>query len=82
MGGNEAAVALRILNKSGATAATKSVSIPALGFLQLNLANDLGVTNFSGDSAVVSCSTPGCLVASYASVIDEATADPRTVLAR
>ncbi len=82
MGESEAAIAIRILNKSGATAATKSVSIPALGFLQLNLAHDLGVTNFSGGSAVVSCSTPGCLVAAYASVIDEATADPRTVLAR
>ncbi|HQP87603.1 MAG TPA: S8 family serine peptidase [Thermoanaerobaculia bacterium] len=82
MGESVAAVALRILNTSGATAATRSLSIPALGFLQLNLANDLGVSNFSGGSAVVSCSTPGCLVVAYASVIDEATADPRTVLAR
>ena len=64
------------------SAASQSFAVPALGFLQLNLANHLGISNFNGGSAVVSCSTPGCLVAAYASVIDATTADPRTILAR
>lgn len=79
---SEASVTLRVLLKDGTTATTQTYTVGPLGFLQLNLANNLGVANLSEGSALVSCSTPGCLVAVYASVIDEATADPRTILAR
>ncbi len=82
MAETDATVTLRVLTREGAIAASQSFAVPALGFLQLNLANHLGISNFNGGSAVVSCSTPGCLVAAYASVIDATTADPRTILAR
>lgn len=78
----DASVTLRVLLKDGTTATTQAFTVGPLGFLQLNLANNLGVSNLSEGSALVSCSTPGCLVAAYASVIDAATADPRTILAR
>jgi len=77
-----ATVTVRVLTREGVTATSQGFTVPAMGFLQLNLANNLGISNFSGGSAVVSCATPGCLVAAYASVIDASTADPRTILAR
>ena len=66
----------------GTTATSYTTTVGPLGFLQLNLANNLGVANLVGGSILVSSSTPGAQVAAYASVIDAATADPRTVLAR
>lgn len=82
MAETDATVTLRVLTREGLTATSQAFAVPAFGFLQLNLANNLGISNFNGGSAVVSCSTPGCLVAAYASVIDATTADPRTILAR
>ena len=68
--------------RDGAVAKTQAFTVGAFGFLQLNLESQLGITGFSGGSVLVSCSTPGCLVAAYASMIDASTADPRTILAR
>ena len=77
-----AAVTLQVFLSDGTTATTQSYTVGPLGFLQLNLASNLGLTNLTGGSVLVSCSTPGCQIAAYASVIDAATADPRTILAR
>lgn len=63
-------------------ATTRTVSVGPLGFVQLNLASDLGLVSFSGGSILVWSATPGARVAAYASVIDAATSDPRTILAR
>jgi len=79
---SDASVTLQVLLKDGTTATSQTFTVGPLGFLQLNLATNLGVTNFTDGSVLVSCSTPGCQVAAYASVVDAATADPRTILAR
>ena len=79
---SEAAVALTVLLSDGTIANIYNTTLGPLGFKQVNLANDLGITNFSGGSVVVSSSTNGAQVAAYASVIDSTTADPRTILAR
>ena len=78
----EAVVTLQVLLADGSTATNHIVTVGPLGFVQLNLADHLGVTSFAGGSVLVSSSTAGAQVAAYASVIDAATADPRTVLAR
>ncbi len=79
---SDAAVTLQVLLPDGTTVTSQTFTVGPLGFLQLNLANNLGIMSFAGGSVLVSCSTPGCQVAAYASVIDAATADPRTILAR
>lgn len=79
---SEAVVTLQALLADGTTATTRTVPVGPLGFVQLNLASDLGLASFSGGSILVSSATPGAQVAAYASVIDAATADPRTILAR
>ena len=66
----------------GAPLATRRVPVGPLGFVQLNVANDLGDSNLVGGSFLVHCTTAGGQVAAYASVIDATTADPRTILAR
>ena len=53
-----------------------------LGFAQLNVANDLGVDGVAGAAFVLSTPSPGGAFAAYASVIDRATGDPRTLLPR
>ena len=78
----EAAVKLEVLRPDGSTAKTHMAVVGPLGFLQLNLADHLGVTNLVGGSILATCTTPGARVAVYASVIDAASADPRTILAR
>ncbi len=77
-----AAVTLRVLLADGTTATFHTVTVGGFGFLQLNIANDLGISNLDGGSVVVSSTTSGARIAAYASVIDSATADPRTILAR
>lgn len=77
-----AAISLRVLLADGITVTEFPVTVGAYGFLQLNLKDNLGVANFSGGSVVVSSSTPGAQVAVYASVIDAATGDPRSILGR
>lgn len=69
-------------SSGGAALATRRVSIGPLGFAQLNVANDLGVDGVSGAAFVLSTSTPGGAFGAYASSIDRATGDPRTLLPR
>jgi len=66
----------------GAPLATRRVPVGSLGFAQLNVLNDLGVDGISGAAFVLSTSTPGGAFAAYASSIDRATGDPRTLLPR
>lgn len=77
-----AAISLQVLLADGTTVTEFPVTVGAYGFLQLNLKDNLGVANFSGGSVIVSSSTPGAQVAVYASVIDAATGDPRSILGR
>jgi hypothetical protein len=55
----------------------QTFTVGPLGSLQLDLATNMGITNFTGGSVLVSCSTPGCQVAAYASIIDAATAESK-----
>lgn len=75
----DASVSLTLLRPDGVTAATKTVALGPFGFRQLNVLNDFGISNLPGGSVLVSSNGE---VAAYASVIDNVTADPRTILAR
>jgi hypothetical protein len=66
----------------GAPLASRRVPVGPLGFVQLNLAGDLGVDGVSGAAVVLSTPSPGGAFAAYASAIDRATGDPRTLLPR
>jgi hypothetical protein len=66
----------------GAPLATRRVPLGPLGFAQLNVANDLGVDGVSAAAFVLSTPTTGGAFAAYASAIDRATGDPRTLLPR
>lgn len=66
----------------GAPLATRRATVGPLGFAQLNVLNDLGVAGISGAAIVLSTATPGGAFAAYASTIDRATGDPRTLLPR
>ncbi len=79
---SDTTVAVTLLLQDGTTATQQTVSLGPLGFLQLNVASNMGVANIVGGSFLISCTSPGCQVAAYASVIDASTADPRTLLAR
>ena len=79
---SEASVTLQVLLPDGTTATTHTTTVAPLGFVQLSLSGNLGVTNIVGGSVVVSSSTAGAQIAAYASVIDSATSVPRTILAR
>lgn len=78
----EAQVVLDVFRADGIAAASTTVTLGPLGFRQLNLANDLGVSDLSNGSIRISSRTSGAQVAAYASVIDATTSDPRTILAR
>ncbi len=80
--GTEAPLAVDVvaLTNTGATVGTKRVTLLPLGMTQLAMA-DLGVTAaLPAAQLVVSTPTPGGLFAAYASVIDNVTNDPRTIL--
>ncbi|MRR13137.1 hypothetical protein EG835_11930 [bacterium] len=66
----------------GAPLATRRVPVGPLGFAQLNVANDLQVDGIAGAAFVLSTPSPGGAFAAYASAIDRATGDPRTLLPR
>ena len=56
-------------------------ALPALGMTQISrVAAQLGAANLDAGRISVSTPTPGGLVAAYASVIDNVTNDPRTLL--
>ena len=81
---NAADVDVTLLSDSGASLGTKRYSLPPLGMTQVGrVVRELGV---SGDMAsarlLISTPTAGGAVAAYASTIDNATNDPRTLLAR
>jgi|GEM_PF-3113709 len=71
-----------LLLSDGTTSTSQVVNLGPYGFSQLNIANSFGVANIVGGSFLINCTTAGGQVAAYASVIDAATADPRTILAR
>ncbi len=66
----------------GTPLATRRVNLGPLGFGQLNVASDLGVDGVSGATFLLSTPTAGGAFAAYASAIDRATGDPRTLLPR
>jgi hypothetical protein len=62
---------------------SRNVDLPPLGMTQINnVAASLGASTLDAGRISVSTSTPGGLVAAYASVIDNVTNDPRTILPR
>ena len=77
-----AAVVVQLVSTSGGVLATKNLSLGPLSRDQLNVANDFGYTNLADAVFVISSPTAGAAVGAYASVIDNATADPRTLLPR
>ncbi len=80
----ETVVELRLVAEDGSTLATTSRTLPPLGMTQLTrVVRELGATgDVSGARLVLSTATPGASIAAYASVIDNATNDPRTLLPR
>ena len=78
----EASVKLDVYRSDGSLVTSTTTTVGPLGFVQLNLANNLGVSGLTNGSIVASSQTSGAQVAVYASVIDATTSDPRTILAR
>ena len=76
------AVVVQLVSISGAVLATKYLSLGPLSRDQLNVASDFGYSNLADAVFVISSPTAGAAVGAYASVIDAATADPRTLLPR
>jgi hypothetical protein len=67
----------------GTLLASRDVDLPPLGMAQINrVAASLGAGPVSNGRLTISTPTPGGLVAAYASVIDNISNDPRTVLPR
>jgi hypothetical protein len=67
----------------GTPLGTRDVDLPPLGMTQINrVAAALGATTLDLGRIAVSTPTPGGHVAAYASVIDNTTNDPRTILPR
>jgi len=65
----------------GTLLGARDVDLPPLGMTQINrVASALGTTILDTGRIAVSTPTPGGLVAAYASVIDNTTNDPRTIL--
>jgi hypothetical protein len=69
-------------SSGGAPLASGRITVGPLNFVQLNVANDLHVDGVAGAAFVFSTPSPGGAFAAYASVIDRATGDPRTLLPR
>ena len=67
----------------GTAIGATDVALPPLGMTQINrVASALGATTLDVGRISVSTTTPGGLVAAYASIIDNTTNDPRTILPR
>jgi hypothetical protein len=73
-----------LAGESGATLGARRVTLPPLGMTQLSrVARELGLPGaVAGARLVLSTPTPGGSFAAYASLIDESTNDPRTLLPR
>ncbi|MEO8053757.1 MAG: endo-1,4-beta-xylanase [Acidobacteriota bacterium] len=76
------AVDVRLVGGDGATLGTKTYALQPLGMTQVSrVVRDVGVgTDVSGARVVLSTPTAGGSFAAYASVIDNVTNDPRTLL--
>lgn len=67
----------------GTLLGARDIDLPPLGMTQINrVASALGTTILDAGRLAISTPTPGGLVAAYASVIDNTTNDPRTLLPR
>jgi hypothetical protein len=67
----------------GTEIGTRDLDLPPLGMTQINrVAFELGASSLDAGRIAVSTSTPGGFVAAYASIIDNVTNDPRTLLPR
>lgn len=75
-------VDVRLVAPDGRTLASRVARLGPLGFAQLNVGADFGATGVSGGTFVLSTATPGGAFTAYASAIDRATGDPRTLLPR
>lgn len=77
-------VDVKLLSGAGAQLAAGSYELPALGMRQVTqVVRDLGVgADLQNGQILLSTATPGGRFASYASVIDKTTNDPRTLLPR
>ena len=77
-------VELTLVAADGSTLSSRSFALPPLGMTQLTrVVRELGAPgDVSGVRLVLSTATPGASVAAYASVIDNGTNDPRTLLPR
>lgn len=76
-------VDVTLFSDSGAVLGMKRIPLPPLGMTQVSrVVLDLGAPSGTTGRLVVSTPTPGGAFAAYASVIDNATNDPRTLLVR
>lgn len=75
-------VVVQLVSTTGGVLGTKNVSLGPLSRAQFNVASDFGYSSLADAVFVVSSPTSGAAVGAYASVIDNATADPRTLLPR
>lgn len=74
---------LSLFEADGTLIGGRDIDLPPLGMTQINhIASALGAATLFVGRISVSTTTPGGLVAAYASVIDNATNDPRTILPR
>jgi len=80
--GQAADVVLTLTSAAGATLGTRSYHLDPYGMHQISgVVTELGAPDGTADAALtVSTTTPGARVAAYASIIDQVTNDPRTVL--
>ncbi|MEO6323276.1 MAG: hypothetical protein ABIT01_17755 [Thermoanaerobaculia bacterium] len=77
-------VDVHLLSPAGLVLATRSYALPPLGMTQATrVVRDMGISfNVNGARLVLSTPTPNGAFASYASIIDNVTNDPRTLLPR
>jgi hypothetical protein len=74
-------VDVSLVSDGGMALGAKRYALPPLGMKQITrVAKDLGVVSVSGGRLTVTGVTPGGSLAAYASVIDDSTNDPRTLL--
>jgi len=72
-----------VFDADGTLFGSRDVDLPPLGMTQINhVAAALGAATLDLGRISISTPTPGGLVAAYASVIDNTTNDPRTILPR
>ncbi len=75
-------VVVQLVSTEGSVLGTLNRSLGPLSRDQLNVGADFGYTSLPDAVLVISSPTSGAAVGAYASVIDNATQDPRTLLPR